>query len=252
MMIENLEDRRLLSVSFNEETGVLTLTGTANSDRYVVAPLGRGRVLVTESTVTTAEDGTRSVTTTRRTIDATKLRSISADLGGGNDSLLVGGSFGFRPIAAPVTVNGGAGNDNIVTGAGNDTVNGGGGSDFIFTGGGNDAIDAGEGNDHVSAGAGNDTASGGAGNDRLSGDAGDDTLNGNDGRDLLVGGRGADTLNGGAGNDLLNAVDFDDEDTVDGGDDEETGGDTAIIDSGDDVTNVETTRRLPTFPRPTR
>src|SRR3712207_405496 len=54
MVIENLEDRRLLSVSFNEETGVLTLAGTANIDRYVVAPLTTSRVLVTESTVTTA------------------------------------------------------------------------------------------------------------------------------------------------------------------------------------------------------
>jgi len=247
MMIENLEGRRLLSVSFNEETGALTLTGTANTDRYVVAPLTAGRVLVTEATVTRSGDGTRTVTTTRRTIDATKLRSISADLGAGNDSLLVGGTFRFRPTSVPATVNGGDGNDNIVTGAGNDTVNGGAGRDYILTGGGNDTVDAGADNDSVSAGAGNDTVSGGAGNDRLSGDGGDDTLNGNDGRDLLVGGRGADTLNGGAGNDHLNAVDFDDEDTVDGGDDEAEGGDTAILDRGDDATNVETTRTIPTF-----
>jgi Ca2+-binding RTX toxin-like protein len=230
-MLEVLEDRRLLSSTLAD--GVLTITGTANPDRVLVAAV-RDRVYVVESTVTPGATGTRpTVTTTRNSYARADVDSVVANLGAGNDAIVVNDGFAFfrrggDPI--PATVNGEAGNDLIISGRGNDTINGGDGNDTVF------------------AGAGNDNVTGGAGNDNLSGDGGDDTLDGGDGRDRLNGGRGTDDLRGGAGNDAINAVDFAGTDTVDGGDDEAEGGDIALVDRGDTVTNVETTRTAPTFP----
>ena len=231
-MFEYLEERRLLSSTLAD--GVLTITGTANADRVLVASIGE-RVYVVESTVTPGENGARpTITTTRNSFARADVHSIVANLGDGNDAMVVNDLYsyfrrGSDPI--PATINGEGGNDVIVGGRGNDTLNGG------------------DGNDVILGRAGNDTINGGAGNDSLDGDGGDDTIDGGDGRDRINGGRGTDVLRGGAGNDTINAVDFAGTDTVDGGDNEATGGDTAFVDRGDTVTNVETTRTVPTFTR---
>jgi Ca2+-binding RTX toxin-like protein len=68
------------------------------------------------------------------------------------------------------------------------------------------------------------------------GNAGDDELNGGALSDLFYGGWGSDELNGGGGPDTLNADDNAAGDTVDCG----SGSDTAVINSGDSVTNCET------------
>ena len=248
-MLEMLEGRRLLSSTLAD--GVLTITGTANNDRVLVAAV-RDRVYVVEATVTPGENGGRpTVTTTRNSYARDEVDSIVANLGAGNDSIIVNDGFSFfrrggDPI--PATLNGEAGNDFIIGGRGNDTISGGDGRDVLHAGGGNDTASGGAGNDIIDGGAGNDTLNGDAGDDNLSGDAGDDTVNGGDGADRILGGRGADILNGGAGNDLSSAVDGDDEDTVDGGANDATGGDLAYIDRGDAVSNVETTRTVPTLP----
>ena len=224
-LIESLERRQLLSAEL--VGNVLTITGTDNPDRVAVLEIGP-RVIVTESTVTTSPTGPRTVTNTRRVFNRADVASISADLKGGNDQ------FGIHSLSRtplPATVNAGAGND------------------AVRGGGANDTIDGGEGGDLLSGGAGNDVVRGGGGNDRISGDAGDDTLEGGEGRDHLLGGRGTDILRGGAGNDTLVSIDGAGTDTVDGGDDEEVGGDAAYVDRGDTVTNVERTVTLP-FERP--
>ncbi len=72
------------------------------------------------------------------------------------------------------------------------TINGGSGDDIVLSNAGKDTI---------SGGDGRDTLWGGSGNDRLMGDAGDDILDGATGNDYLDGGAGADTMRGGVGND---------------------------------------------------
>jgi len=248
-MIEEMEDRRLLSATL--AGGLLTITGTANSDNVLVASV-MNRVYVIESTITPGQDGARpTVSTTRTSFARADVHSIEANLGAGNDRILVNdGRFFSRsgsisPI--PATLNGEAGNDILVGGSGGDTINGGDGNDVLLGNGGNDTANGGAGDDLIDGGNGNDTLNGDSGDDTLNGGAGDDTVNGDDGKDRLSGGRGTDILNGGAGNDVINAVDFDSKDTIDGGANDATGGDTAFVDQGDTVTNVETVRTVPTF-----
>lgn len=70
------------------------------------------------------------------------------------------------------------------SGSVSNTVNGGAGDDIIVTGGRNDVGNGGDGNDLVFGNSGNDT---------LNGDAGDDLLDGGNGTDLMNGGTGTDT-----------------------------------------------------------
>ena len=245
---ESFEDRRLLSATL--AGGELTITGTPNVDRVLVTTV-MNRVYVVESTVTPGQDGGRpTVTTTRSSFARADVQSIEANLGAGDDRIVVVDHRFFSRNRDPIdaTLNGEAGNDYLVSGAGDDTLNGGEGNDVLIAGGGKDTANGGAGNDRLSGDGGDDTLNGDGGNDWLSGGGGDDTVNGDDGRDRLDGGRGADRLNGGNGNDVIFAVDLSDDDTIDGGaNDADTEGDVAFVDPGDTVTNVERTR---TFGRP--
>ena len=87
--------------------------------------------------------------------------------------------------STPVTVRGGAGNDDFQGGPGNDT---------FYGGGGDDNIDGHEGDDTIYGEAGNDTLFGGAGNDTINGGDSDDRIEGGRGADILTGGAGADTF----------------------------------------------------------
>jgi hypothetical protein len=128
------------------------------------------------------------------------------------------------PLNDRDTVDGGAGNDTILTGDDND---------LIFGGDGDDSIDAGFDDDLVYGDAGHDTIEGNEGNDTIFGGDGDDLIYGdvspdnpdyvvfapydlpNDGTDLAPNNNG-DSLSGGAGNDTIFGQD--DNDTIDGGD----------------------------------
>ncbi|MBC1280729.1 calcium-binding protein [Nostoc sp. UCD121] len=130
----------------------------------------------------------------------------------GNDSLSVSGDvFIYRGeafvnfVSGNNTLNGGAGDDNLVTqfSDGNNLLVGGSGNDSLF------AFDPSS--LYVSYGvdgiSGDNTLNGGAGNDYLnvSNSSGDNTLNGGDGNDILTasGATGKNTLKGGNGNDTL-------------------------------------------------
>lgn len=141
--------------------------------------------------------------------------------------------------AAPIALNGTAGNDilagtpfadALTGGAGNDTFNGGEGNDSMAGGGGNDIYLVENAGDTYteSAGGGNDlvisylaahtlganverlqlagTATSGTGNslnNTITGNARDNILNGGSGRDILDGFTGSDTLSGAAGADFF-------------------------------------------------
>ena len=76
--------------------------------------------------------------------------------------------IGFPNAARSLTIDTGAGNDNVIGTTSADLILGG------------------EGNDTISGGPGNDTISGGAGDDRLTGGSGADELSGGDGADTFV------------------------------------------------------------------
>jgi Ca2+-binding RTX toxin-like protein len=251
-LFEGLEDRRLLSSTL--AGGVLTITGTANADRVFVTA-AMDKVYVVESTVTPGTNGAPpTVTTTRNAFNRADVHSIEANLGAGNDQMVVSDFSFFRGGGTPIpaTLNGEAGNDTLITGGGDDTLNGGDGNDLLSGDGGKDVLNGGAGNDVLLGGGGDDTMNGDSGDDFLAGGGGNDTINGDDGRDRLDGGRGDDVLNGGAGNDAIFAVDGSGTDKVDGGsDDADTNGDVAIVDQGDTVTNVEHVRTFRARPTTT-
>jgi Ca2+-binding RTX toxin-like protein len=222
--LENLEDRRLLSATL--ANGLLTIAGTAGRDQVSVALKDPTHLQVVQRTVSTDAAGKRTTTTDRKTFDLASVKSITADLGAGNDSITLDGPFS-RALSIPAALNGGAGNDVLVGGNGDDTISGGDGKDVLVGNGGKDNL------------------SGGAGDDLLEGGSGDDTLDGGAGKDKLDGGRGTDVLRGGAGNDFLFALDGAGKDTVDGGaNDANSNGDFALVDRGDAVTAVEKVRTV--------
>lgn len=155
------------------------------------------------------------------------------------------------------TVNGGLGNDTIITHGGADRVTGGKGADVISTGAGDDIIyvGSGDGTDAIDGGQGFDTiqataagiaisVSALAGIEAITGSgltvqgtkgadafdfasvalSGVVAINGLGGADTIAGTALADTINGGAGNDLLVGRDGNDVLRGDGGDDRLIGG----------------------------
>ncbi|WP_370634872.1 Hint domain-containing protein [Cognatishimia sp. MH4019] len=155
-----------------------------------------------------------------------------------------------------------------------DFVDGGAGNDTIITGDDADTILGGDGNDTIDAGIDADTIDGGAGDDRIVGGEGSDIIDGGDGDDTIYAGidpdlglpddldipdsginqpadpeqdNGRDVVNGGAGNDTIFGQDDDDtlfgdegDDFIDGGIDEDTisggeGDDTIIGGEGADT-----------------
>lgn len=143
-------------------------------------------------------------------------------------------------------IDGGDGNDVIISGGGADTVEGGLGDDSLYGGDGADTMFGGEGNDYIEYGEGADTVYGGAGNDVIDdvnggaftegstvyGDAGDDRAYGTAGNDFLDGGTGNDTMFGEVGNDTLTGGEG--TDSLYGAQDS----DTFLVDGDDDLTYI--------------
>ncbi len=175
------------------------------------------------------------------------------------------GFDGYGPVPAiPMDADPNDDRDTVDGGAGNDTIITGDDDDFIRGGDGNDVIDAGLDDDTVRAGDDDDLIIGGEGSDLLAGQDGDDTIYGGlgpsvpDGANIPDDGsgpfgpdpdptNGMDTIDGGEGNDLIFGEDDDDvitagegNDTVDGGIDDDSirgqdGDDVLIGGQGDDT-----------------
>lgn len=188
----------------------------------------------------------------------------------GEDGVQTGGagisdlSFTIPPVLDDI-VEGTAGND-LITDAylgdpdgdrvdnndstGAETGNPGSNDDVIHAGAGNDTIYAGAGSDEVLGGADNDLIFGGGGADSLFGQDGNDTINGGGGADTISGGAGDDILEGNNGADILDGDGGDDrfylsgtfgDDQIDGGNSDETSGDTLDLSNLTQDTTVDLT-----------
>lgn len=100
-------------------------------------------------------------------------------------------------------IEGGAGNDTVLSGTADDDVFGDAGNDLLFGNAGDDLLDGNLGADSLDGGVGNDTLLGGADADTLAGGTGNDSLNGGLGNDVLAGGAGDDRLLGNTGRDTM-------------------------------------------------
>jgi Ca2+-binding RTX toxin-like protein len=203
---------------------VVTVTGTADVD--VVDAL----VDVSEGN----ESGPLSIRVGGnfgRVFDRADVDTVIINAGGGNDWIAA------RPgLTIHASVNGGDGNDTLLSGPGNDSLFGEAGRDFLEGFEGNDLLEGGASRDHIAGGDGNDTLRGGASGDYLNGQGGNDILLGQGGADRLDGGDGADTISGNAGNDFFNNTPDSAADHIygDGGFDE-----VFFRDSGDVLVGVE-------------
>jgi Ca2+-binding RTX toxin-like protein len=111
--------------------------------------------------------------------------AIRVQLGDGDDHYSESGDF-----SVPITIDGGAGKDDIQGEDGAETITGGAGDDLIKSFGGSDVVDGGDGNDELHGGKGPDQVLGGAGNDKLEGDG----WNADPMPDVIDGGAGFDSI----------------------------------------------------------
>ena len=163
-VIEQLENRQLLSISI--DSGVVTITGNGAADTVLIRNVkgDDSRYFVEQNDQIERFD----VDDVDRFVIRTK---------GGADDVRVSARFG--PVSAPVNANGGKGADTIIGGAGSDTLSGGTGRDLLAGGAqadvlvgqrGNDILRGKTGKDFLYGGAGDDTLAGGKGNDVCAGD----------------------------------------------------------------------------------
>jgi Ca2+-binding RTX toxin-like protein len=229
VVVEMLEQRRLMTLTFDLESGILTVTGTSNAEAISVSVNG------TDNSIYIVENST---TTYGPYSPSTITQYIKILAGGGNDSVYVDHE-GAGEVSEKIMAYGDAGNDYIEGANLADTLYGGDGADQIRAYGGNDVIWAGAGNDTLYGGdgsddlkceggddlaygdgvneTGDDTVYGGDGYDSLYGGNGDDVLNGEADGDVVIGQAGWDTMLGGLGDDWFDAADGGGRDSVDGG-----------------------------------
>lgn len=170
LTLENLENRELMAIDIALHRGVLTVTGTSQSDVVEVRQIGSEIVVNTQ---TGEEDVTRRFSRAR-------VRAIAISTGGGDDVVR-------NETSLPSKISGGSGNDLLIGGIAQDVIAGGNGDDVIYGGRGNDDLRGNNGNDRIYGEEGKDTLRGDSGNDLLVGNSGDDSLYGGTGRDRIVG-----------------------------------------------------------------
>jgi Ca2+-binding RTX toxin-like protein len=233
-VFENLEQRRLMSVTAFVELNTLWVEGDGGKndlsvelfkkdgiDQYRVKEKGQ-TVKIKLSEV----PGQPKVSN----VPASATNALQLYGNGNDDKLTVSGtsSSGVYPLAF---FHGGSGNDTIRPGKGKDSVDGGSGNDTIDYSKYDDAVEVYL--DTTLPGASGrrwsttdrdtlysiENAKGGDGDDILWGNTGNNKLEGNDGSDQFVGGAGADILKGGDGDDHFQLLEFivDYKDEVDGG-----------------------------------
>lgn len=245
MMIENLENRRLLSFSFSISVanGILTVRGSAGKDVITVSQ-ANSQILVQINDATISKP-------------AASIKSVSIFGDAGNDVITadstvtrqtrIYGGAGYDKLSGAnttCTLSGEAGNDTLIGGTGRDLLQGGAGVDTVSYAGRVNALfinldgsaNDGQANEKdnvmpdieiVIGGAGADQITGNNNANTLIGGSGNDTLHGMGGNDVLSGGSGEDVLYGDAGDDILLGIDLSSGDTLIGG----TGNDAFAVDS---------------------
>jgi Ca2+-binding RTX toxin-like protein len=152
-MLENLEERRLLSSTL--VGGLLTVTGTQGNDTITLAISGSS-IKVSQTTLADGLGGTVKL------FASASVQKILINALSGNDKVTIAST-----ITKPATINGTAGNDTLTGGGGNDVLNGGDNNDQLHGGGGKDALFGGNGNDTLDGGLGDDFLSGQLGSDSI-------------------------------------------------------------------------------------
>ena len=164
-MLEQLENRALFSVTYDETTGALTVVGTPGKDRVIFSE---------EILHITGKHVLRlHFNGTVRDYRKGSVRKIDIQTLDGDDLVILG------TINVPSTLNGGAGDDSLSGGDDKDVIDGGDGNDYLY--GRKDA-------DSLTGGQGYDLILGGPGSDRIvpfSDSLGDDTVAGGKGMDVV-------------------------------------------------------------------
>ncbi len=217
----------VLTIQFSQQDDNFKILPGAKSGSIIVQGNNRqsGQFVGVRSIQGWAGDGNDVVT-----ISPDIFLPVTIHGGAGDDQLTAGGG--------PTTFYGEAGQDALTAGAGRATLDGGDDDDVLIGGDSDDVLRGGAGNDYIDGGRDNDRISGGEGDDQLLGGFGDDVIDGDAGNDTIDGGRGNDTVRGGAGNDHISGGRGDD--NIDGGtgDDEiygEEGSDTIQGGDGKDI-----------------
>lgn len=206
-------------ITFNSQTGIVTVSGTADDDRVYVQNSNNNLIKVTiaglESREFRASDVNRvdffAKAGDDRFTNSTSIQSRA--YGQMGDDVLVGGTGDdvLRGGLGADEIDGRAGDDRLIGDQGKDSLLGGSGSDHLEGGDHIDTLDGGRGSDTISGGSGDDVIRGGGGNDVLTGGRGNDQLFGGSENDNIDGGYGDDIIRGEKGNDQLKGSSGDDE-----------------------------------------
>jgi Ca2+-binding RTX toxin-like protein len=186
------------------------VTDAANEANAMIVRGEPGELIFddTGAVLTTTAPGCTSPTIHQVRCPSPGFVTLLASLGGGDDTFRLDDSSYTVATIGLASIDGGLGDDVLISGA----------EDQVLVGGaGDDTLDAGAGNDALTDFDGNDTHLGGPGRDRLKGGGGQDSLYGGDGPDVVEGQEGNDVeLDGGAGDDDVRGGDG--ADIVAGGD----------------------------------
>lgn len=150
---------------------VLRYAAAAGQTNTVGVSLSGSVYTVTDTAGISPGAGCTAVNSTKVTCTCPGTTAVAATLGDGNDVF-----WSSAPVLT--SVEGGDGDDTLITGPANDVLLGGNGYDTLQSFGGDDVL---------YGGASDDTLVGGTGNDQLVGEAGYDTLIGEDGDDTIQG-----------------------------------------------------------------
>src|SRR4051794_34156937 len=142
-MVDELESRRLLSVSLDPFFGILTVTGDSDKSGNPIDD----RIVVLQDFNT----GIRVVQNKKSygPFNAEDILEIHVNGGGGNDKILSRNANGSNPVEIPMVISGSAGNDSIEGGDNDDTITGGSGNDTLGGALGGDDLQGGPGNDRL-------------------------------------------------------------------------------------------------------
>jgi Ca2+-binding RTX toxin-like protein len=180
--------------------GMDTLTGGAGNDSFKYGSLA-------EFGLSSAYNGdTITDFTVGDQIDLSAIAGLSfvgVDKGFSGVANQVQANYSSQSISLQIDTNGDKSADYTLVLQGNGVLEETAKSSLIFQLAANKVLNGGTGNDALISGNGTDILNGNAGNDYLASGGSADTLDGGDGNDTLVGGQGADIMTGGAGNDVF-------------------------------------------------